>query len=103
MLPVDAIMHVVDKQSGERSARPVRVAKDEGPRPESTAEGLAVLKAVRPDGVITAGNASQLSDGASACVLMEAKQASQAGLAPLGRYVGMSCQGGDLGRLGGRR
>jgi acetyl-CoA C-acetyltransferase len=86
-------MMVVNKDTGETSRRAVTLAKDEGNRPETTIEGLASLKAVRNAGTITAGNASQLSDGASAVVLMEAAVAARRGLKPLGRYVGMAVAG----------
>ena len=80
-------MKVVDKQTGEVTYRDVLLQKDEGARSETTAEGLAALRTVFPDGTVTAGNASQLSDGASACVLMEATEAERRGLQPLGRYI----------------
>src|SRR3546814_9293564 len=80
-------MSVTDKATGKTSARTVTLSKDEGNRPETSADGLASLKPVIDGGVITAGNASQLSDGASACVVMEAGLAAQRGLQPLGRYV----------------
>jgi acetyl-CoA C-acetyltransferase len=67
--------------------------RDEGMRPGTTLEGLSALKPVRPEGTVTAGNASQLSDGAAACVLMEARLAERRGLNPLGRYVGMAVCG----------
>jgi acetyl-CoA C-acetyltransferase len=72
----------------------VTLTKDEGNRPETTLEGLAKLDPVRgPENLITAGNASQLSDGASASVVMEASLAEKRGLEPLGRYVGMAVAG----------
>jgi acetyl-CoA C-acetyltransferase len=88
-----AHMMVLNKETGETTRRAVTLAKDEGNRPETTIEGLASLKAVRNAGTITAGNASQLSDGASAVVLMEAAVAARRGLTPLGRYVGMAVAG----------
>jgi acetyl-CoA C-acetyltransferase len=94
IVPVTATMTVTDKATGETSKKEVTIAKDEGARVDTTAEGLAALKPVMgPDGVITAGNASQLSDGASACVVMERGLAEARGLAPLGRYVGMAVAG----------
>jgi acetyl-CoA C-acetyltransferase len=94
IIPVTATMAVKDKETGEVSMREVTLAKDEGNRPETTLEGLQKLEPVRgPDNVITAGNASQLSDGASACVVMEASLAEKRGLEPLGRYVGMAVAG----------
>jgi acetyl-CoA C-acetyltransferase len=74
----------------ETSMQEVVLTRDEGNRPDTTMEGLASLKPVREGGFITAGNASQLSDGASACVVMEAKLAAARGLEPLGRYCGMA-------------
>ena len=89
----DASMKMIDKVSGETSYRQVRIDRDEGARPDTTLDGLARLKSVREGGTVTAGNASQLSDGASACVLMESSLASRRGLAPLGRYIGMAVTG----------
>jgi acetyl-CoA C-acetyltransferase len=94
IIPVTAKMAVKDKETGEVSMHEVTLEKDEGNRPETTLEGLAKLEPVRgPGNVITAGNASQLSDGASACVVMEASLAEKRGLQPLGRYVGMAVVG----------
>jgi len=94
IVPVTATMTVTDKATGETSKREVTIARDEGARADTTAEGLAALKPVMgPDANITAGNASQLSDGASACVVMERSLAEARGLAPLGRYVGMAVAG----------
>ncbi len=100
IIPVAATMNVTDKETGTTSKKEVTLAKDEGNRPDTTAEGLAGLGAVVPDGMITAGNASQLSDGASACVVMEAKMAARRGLAPLGRYVGMAVAGTEPDEMG---
>jgi acetyl-CoA C-acetyltransferase len=93
IVATQAHMMVLNKETGETTRRAVTLAKDEGNRPETTIEGLASLKAVRNAGTITAGNASQLSDGASAVVLMEAAVAARRGLTPLGRYVGMAVAG----------
>jgi acetyl-CoA C-acetyltransferase len=94
IIAVAATMAVKDKQTGEVSWREVTLDKDEGNRPETTIEALQKLEPVRgPGNVITAGNASQLSDGASACVVMEAALAEQRGLEPLGRYMGMAVAG----------
>lgn len=93
IVPITTRMAVADKLSGAVSHVEVTLAKDEGNRPETTEASLAGLKAVLPDGVVTAGNASQLSDGASASVLMDAKLAERRGLAPLGLYRGMSVAG----------
>jgi acetyl-CoA C-acetyltransferase/acetyl-CoA acyltransferase len=83
----------VDKVTRNVSHREVVLDRDEGNRPETTAEGLAALRPVIDGGTVTAGNASQLSDGASACVLMEARLAERRGLAPLGIYRGMAVSG----------
>ena len=100
IIPVTTTMSVTDKATGETSQKDITLSKDEGNRPETTAEGLASLKPVIEGGVITAGNASQLSDGASACVVMEAEHAARAGLAPLGRYVGMAVAGTEPDEMG---
>jgi acetyl-CoA acetyltransferase family protein len=86
-------MAMVDKASGGVSLRRVNLDRDESNRPDTTLEGLNALKPVLEGGVITAGNASQLSDGASACVLMDAGLAQRRGLAPLGIYRGMAVAG----------
>ncbi|WP_375403474.1 acetyl-CoA C-acyltransferase [uncultured Sphingomonas sp.] len=93
IVPVTATMAIVNKETKEVSHKEVTLAKDEGNRADTTLEGLKSLKAVLPDGTITAGNASQLSDGASASVLMEESVATARGLTPLGRYVGMAVAG----------
>lgn len=81
--------------------RPVSIGKDEGNRPQTTLEGLAALQPVRGQGhTITAGNASQLSDGAAACVLMERREAERRGLAPLGLYRGMVVAGCEPDEMG---
>jgi acetyl-CoA C-acetyltransferase len=93
IVPITAIMTVVDKQTGQTSTRTVTLARDEGNRPETTLENLRKLKPVIEGGRVTAGNSSQLSDGASACVLMHEKVASRKNLQPLGRYLGMAVAG----------
>ena len=93
IVPLPSIMRVTDKTTGAVEQRAVTLAGDEGMRPDTTASGLAGLRPVRTGGVVTAGNASQLSDGAAACVLMEARVAERRGLVPLGRYVGMAVAG----------
>ncbi len=94
-------MMVKNKETGEISKQETTLAKDEGNRPGTTLEGLSGLKAVRGEGhVITAGNASQLSDGASVSVLMEAKEASKRGLSPLGIYRGMAVAGLEPEEMG---
>lgn len=91
--PIRTTMAVTDKASGAVSYKDVNFARDEGNRPDTTLESLAGLKPVIEGGVITAGNASQLSDGASACVLMERSLAEKRGLQPLGTYRGMAVAG----------
>ena len=101
IVPVTAKMAVKDKATGETSMKEITIAKDEGNRPETTLEGLASLQPVMgPEAMITAGNASQLSDGASACVIMEAGMAAERGLKPLGRYMGMSVAGTEPDEMG---
>ncbi|MVA99526.1 acetyl-CoA C-acyltransferase [Nitratireductor sp. CAU 1489] len=98
--PIAVRMAVVDKQTKEVSHKQVTLEHDEGPRPDTSAEGLAGLKPVRENGVITAGNASQLSDGAAACVMMEAKEAERRGLAPLGVFRGFAVAGCEPDEMG---
>jgi acetyl-CoA C-acetyltransferase len=101
IIPVTAQMKLTDKVTGEVSYRKVTLTKDEGNRPDTTGEGLALLKPVKgEDAFITAGNASQLSDGASVCVVMERKVAEARGLQPLGRYVGMAVAGTEPAEMG---
>ena len=91
----------VDKETNETSEEEVTVSKDEGNRPSTTLEGLAGLQPVMgPGKTITAGNASQLSDGSSACVIMEAGVAEKKGLTPLGRYIGMAVAGSEPDEMG---
>ncbi|GGB15570.1 acetyl-CoA acetyltransferase [Sphingomonas metalli] len=101
IVPVTATMAIVDKETKEVSHREVTLSKDEGNRADTTIEGLSSLKPVLgPDYTITAGNASQLSDGASASVLMSETEASRRGLTPLGRYVGMTVAGTEPDEMG---
>ena len=101
IVPVTTTMMVKDKETGEISKVEVTIDKDEGNRPSTTFEGLNSLKPVMgPDKFITAGNASQLSDGSSASVVMEAKVAEKKGLNPLGRYVGMAVAGTEPDEMG---
>lgn len=92
IVAVTAMKLVKDKDTGVESTVEVTLGKDEGNRPDTTAEGLASLAPVL-GGTITAGNASQLSDGASACVVMEAKLAERRGLQPLGYYRAIAVAG----------
>jgi acetyl-CoA C-acetyltransferase len=101
IVPLATTKVVADKATGETREEPVTLTKDEGNRPDTTAEGLAALKPVAGEkGVITAGNASQLSDGASACVVMDAKLAERRGLQPLGIFRGFAvaaCEPDEMG------
>jgi acetyl-CoA acetyltransferase family protein len=93
IVPISATMAVVDKTTGAVSYQPVTLSRDEGNRPDTTLAGLEALKPVTEGGVITAGNSSQLSDGASACVVMDRALAERRGLEPLGVYRGMAVAG----------
>ncbi|MDH4376984.1 MAG: acetyl-CoA C-acyltransferase [Ramlibacter sp.] len=93
IVPISAQMAVADKATGAISYKSITLDRDEGNRPETTLEGLQSLKPIIEGGCITAGNASQLSDGASACVLMDSGLAQRRGLAPLGIYRGMMVAG----------
>jgi acetyl-CoA C-acetyltransferase len=100
IVALPSVMLATDRATGETSPKPVTLEKDEGNRPDTSLEGLAGLKPVFKDGqriregrFITAGNASQLSDGASACVLMEESEAERRGLSPLGIYRGIAVAG----------
>jgi acetyl-CoA C-acetyltransferase len=99
IVPLPSVKQMTDKE-GKTWTEPVTLAKDEGNRPETTLQGLAQLKPVREGGHITAGNASQLSDGASACVVMDAKLAEKRGLEPLGIYRGMVVAGCEPDEMG---
>lgn len=107
IVPMTTHMQVVDKATGQASSKEVTLSKDEGNRPETTLEGLQSLKPVFGGGeviqqgeFITAGNASQLSDGASASVVMEAGEAVKRNLLPLGAYRGMAVAGCDPDEMG---
>ncbi|KPF79326.1 acetyl-CoA acetyltransferase [Brevundimonas sp. AAP58] len=107
IVPMTTTMLVADKATGQTSTNEVTLAKDEGNRPETTLEGLQSLKPVFGGGeeiqqgeFITAGNASQLSDGASASVIMEAGEAVKRGLQPLGAYRGMAVAGCEPDEMG---
>jgi len=93
IVPFSTTMVVRNRDSGDSVEHEVTLDRDEGNRPQTTLEALGALAAVRPDGVVTAGNASQLSDGASACILMESGLAERRGLQPLGAYRGMLVTG----------
>jgi acetyl-CoA C-acetyltransferase/acetyl-CoA acyltransferase len=93
IVPFTTKMAVVDKETEQVSLQQVTIAKDEGPRPDTTAEGLAKIKPVFEGKTISAGHASQLSDGASACVIMNNTVAAKKGLKPLGIFRGFVAAG----------
>ena len=101
IVPMNATMLKVDKETGEESHVDVVVDRDECNRPQTTLEGLASLPpAFEEDGSVTAGNASQLSDGASMTMLMSAERAAQLGIAPLGIYRGFTVAGCEPDEMG---
>ena len=100
LAPLNSTKAVIDKQTREVSYQEVVLKKDEGNRPETTLEGLQGLAPVIDGGCITAGNASQLSDGASACVLMDSRLAEKKNLEPLGVYRGLAVTGLEPDEMG---
>jgi len=107
IVPIDTEMLVTDRATGETARKAVRIVQDEGNRPQTTRESLAALQPVFKGGqrllegrFVTAGNASQLSDGAAALTLMEASEAARRGLEPLGTYRGMAVAGCDPAEMG---
>ncbi len=101
IVPLVSVKEVTDKETGETHDEEVKLTKDEGNRPSTNAEGLAALAPVLgEDKFITAGNASQLSDGASACVVMDAKLAERRGIAPLGIFRGFTVAGCEPDEMG---
>lgn len=100
IVPMASKMLFMDKETKQQSVHDVMLDQDEGNRPSTTLEGLVGLKPVIEGGVITAGNASQLSDGASASVIMDSKLAEQRGLSPLGAYRGMAVAGLEPDEMG---
>ena len=107
IVPLKSTMKYYDKENKTATYHEVSLIKDEGNRPNTSLEGLSALKPVFKDGIhisegshITAGNASQLSDGASASILMESKEAERRGLSPLGVYRGMAVAGCDPDEMG---
>jgi acetyl-CoA C-acetyltransferase len=98
--PLPTTKKVVDKNTKAERHEAVTLRNDEGNRPDTTLEGLAALAPVRDGGFITAGNASQLSDGASACVLMNATLAEKRGLEPLGTFRGFAVAGCEPDEMG---
>lgn len=100
IVPVNTTMAVFDKNTNTVSYKAVTLSKDEGNRPDTTLEGLLALKTIMDGGVVTAGNASQLSDGASACIVMDRTLAERRGLQPLGLYRGMAVAGCEPEEMG---
>ena len=100
IIPIETTKVVIDKETKEMSFHPATLTKDEGNRPGTTAEALAGLRLVNEGGSITAGNASQMSDGASACVLMDSKLAEKRGVEPLGIYRGIAVAGCEPDEMG---
>src|SRR4051812_27034875 len=100
IVPFTTVMGAADKDSGRLSTREVTLSADEGIRPDTTVEAIAKIKPALPGGVVAAGNASQFSDGASACVVMDAKLAEKRGLRPLGIFRGVAVAGGEPGGMG---
>jgi acetyl-CoA C-acetyltransferase len=93
-------MGVADKDSGRLATRAVTVSADEGIRPDTTYEAVAKIRSATPGGVIAAGNASQFSDGASACVVMSAARAEKLNLEPLGIFRGFAVAGCEPDEMG---
>lgn len=100
IVAITATQKLVDKETKAESFKEITLEKDEGNRPGTQLENLQGLKAVIENGTVTAGNASQLSDGASACVVMDAKLASKRNLSPLGIYRGMAVAGCEPEEMG---
>jgi acetyl-CoA C-acetyltransferase len=100
IVPMTTTMAVADKATGEISTREVTIASDEGIRPDTTLEAVSKIRAALPGGMITAGNASQFSDGASACVVMNGKLAERRGLQPLGIFRGFAIAGCEPDEMG---
>jgi acetyl-CoA C-acetyltransferase len=100
IVPLETTKKVVARETKTESFETVTLTKDEGNRPDTSPEGLAALKPVREGQFITAGNASQLSDGASACLVMEAKLAERRGLEPLGTFRGFAVAGCEPDEMG---
>jgi acetyl-CoA C-acetyltransferase len=100
IVPLTTVMAVADKESGRIFTREVTLAADEGIRPETTYEAVAKIKPALPGGVVAAGNASQFSDGASACVVMDGRLAEKRGLRPLGVFRGFAVAGCEPDEMG---
>jgi acetyl-CoA C-acetyltransferase len=100
IVPMTTIMGVIDKNTGAIGTREVTISSDEGIRPDTTLEAVAKIRSALPGGVITAGNASQFSDGSSAVVVMDAKLAERRGIKPLGIFRGFAVAGCEPDEMG---
>jgi acetyl-CoA C-acetyltransferase len=100
IVPMTTVMGVVDKATGRIGRQEVTIAADEGIRPDTTLEGVAKIRSALPGGVVTAGNASQFSDGAGACVVVSETYAQQKGLKPIGRFLGFAVAGCEPDEMG---
>jgi acetyl-CoA C-acetyltransferase len=100
IIPFTTTMGVADKETGRITTREVTLSADEGVRPDTTFEGVSKIKPALPGGLIAAGNASQFSDGASACLIMNSKLAEQKGLQPLGIFRGFAVAGCEPDEMG---
>jgi acetyl-CoA C-acetyltransferase len=100
IVPITVLAGIADKASGRLFTKEVTLDKDEGIRPDTTLEGVQNIRTALPGGVITAGNASQFSDGASACVVMNASLAEKEGLQPLGIFRGFAVAGCEPDEMG---
>ncbi|MBL8266005.1 acetyl-CoA C-acyltransferase, partial [Steroidobacter sp.] len=100
IVPITVTAGVIDKATRAMVTREVTVAADEGIRPDTTLEGVSKIRSALPGGVITAGNASQFSDGSAACVVMDAALAAKRGLEPLGIYRGFAVAGCEPDEMG---
>jgi acetyl-CoA C-acetyltransferase len=98
--PIDTVMAATDPDSGDLVTVPATTEHDEGIRPDSTPQGIGRIRSALPGGTVTAGNASQLTDGASACVLMSEDRADALGLRPFGRFAGFAVAGCDPDEMG---
>jgi len=100
IVPLTTTMAVADKQAGTLGTQEVTLSADEGIRPDTTYEAVAKIRAALPGGVIAAGNSSQFSDGASMCIVMDAKRAQSKGIAPLGIFRGFQVAGCEPDEMG---
>ena len=100
IVPMTTVMGVADKETSRLMSKEVTIAADEGIRADTTYEGVAKIRPALPGGVVAAGNASQFSDGASACVVMDRKLAEKRGLAPLGIFRGFAIAGCEPDEMG---